>query len=758
MKGQPDPSDMLEELADKAITHIGRLAVTSFESALSEMVDFHQFLIDAYATKDDAGKPVSFAQIGDWHALHRDWNRQYRRLFERAVENIGRENDFVDVLVHLPLRLLPGDARNAAPEVVTGLLDLPNIFVHRLERWLTNRRVYEAVDAGQPPVARLAGTDKRAYEEVLVGFVGAWESLLQTVSHLYSWSKKEVAPEEQWRRYTASAPFLQQHLRNSAYLLAVAVWNEDEIGAKYYRETLLRWLEGLRHEFDENDHYPRRLLTPDILEADWNGAQAALARAAEHPEWDRPGPTAVFTAILQNQLSDVITVTCGVILAWRIEGRQATDIAARTASVLLKDIVDEEGGHRVGRQTGFQQLMLGICRIWTSSERFERKGYGYWLDGLVSLLDSMTERRVVPGRVYSPSTRNERDDLRLPWLACLLASLPEEGDDGAVESIGKLAQKEEALAHGDESLRGLIHELQQSKAALESPDNDYLKRGAQALDKDQDVEARVVRLLAILAAMIDGIAKRRAERLRDRRVNPAKLDHVRKRVEAAILSGNGGIDVFRDFTIERDGADLATHEVHASQVQKGYLTDPLMAREPVNLWDVTVRSVQNRAASYVWQDFVRRPRRIIETRDEESYRTTLFDEAKRLLAMGHQPVLLVHRGHEPSWVREWFRWGEQRAEGIDVVRKTGMKGNWNSYAGTVNDVDVYRLETDPGKSLLFRADLLRRVKYGSDDQGRVVEIEFDDDRDRGLVFRFTQGTEWWADEVLEIAYPVAPPE
>jgi len=99
---------MLEELADKAIGQMDRLAVTSFETALGEMTDFHRFLIDAYTTNDETGKAVSFAQIGDWNALHEDWIRQYRRLFERAAEYIGRENDFIETLAHLPIRLLPG--------------------------------------------------------------------------------------------------------------------------------------------------------------------------------------------------------------------------------------------------------------------------------------------------------------------------------------------------------------------------------------------------------------------------------------------------------------------------------------------------------------------------------------------------------------------------------------------------------------------------------------------------------------------------
>jgi hypothetical protein len=301
-----------------------------------------------------------------------------------------------------------------------------------------------------------------------------------------------------------------------------------------------------------------------------------------------------------------------------------------------------------------------------------------------------------------------------------------------------------------------VYEFRQNKTALEAQDREYLKCGVLALDKDLNVEERVNRLASIFGSAIDVIENRRLQRLRDRPVNHAKLNEIRRRVEEAILAGNGGIDVFRDFTVTRDRGDLEKRELHAPQVEKGYLTEPVMAQEPLNLWDVVVRSVQSRAAGYVWRDFVQRPRRSVVTPDEASYRTVLFEEAKRLIASGQQPVLLVHRGHEPAWIREWFGWGEQRPEGIDLVRKKGM--GTNLYAGTVNDIDVYRLELDPGKSLLFRADLLRRVKYGADNEGRVVQVAFDSDQKKGLVFRFSQGTEWLDDNVLELVYPVAASE
>ena len=44
------------------------------------------------------------------------------------------------------------------------------------------------------------------------------------------------------------------------------------------------------------------------------------------------------------------------------------------------------------------------------------------LDGLVGRLDNMTERRVVPGRVFTPSTLDRKDDLLLSVVAILLAA------------------------------------------------------------------------------------------------------------------------------------------------------------------------------------------------------------------------------------------------------------------------------------------------------------------------------------------------
>lgn len=756
MKNQPGPSDMLEELADKVIGQMDRLAVTSFQNALEEMIDFHRFLIEAYETRDERGQAVSFAQIGDWSALHEEWIREYRRLFERSTRYIGQENDFIETLVRVPFRLLPRDGRHSAPAVTTSLLDLVNILVHRLEAWLTQRRTYEpgsAVDEAAIP--HVAGSDKRAYEEVVMSLVGTWEDTLRIVDHLYRWRRREIESAEQWQRFAASWPFLQQHLRNSAYLLAVAVWNEDEIGAAYYAEMLLRWFDGLQRKLEDDYHLIKTVLTPDLLEKQWNDALASLAPMVRSPSLDQPSPSGVFSAIVRNALADAIIVAAGVMLGWFIERRQDTDIAPRIVSRLLSDAITDDDAHRTRRESGFRPFFLQLIRAHTAGERFEQRGYGHWLDRLVATLDSMSERRVVPGRVYSPSTRDEREDLLMSWLTCLLAQMPEEGDANVGRTVSELTDREDAFAHGDRTLRGLLHDLRRLKSALAPEQHEYLGRGATALNAETQIDERSERLASILDGIIEAIEAQRWDRLQGRPIDEGKLHAIREQVEQALTSEGGGIEVFEGFSIAREPADLHGRVCTIGQIEKGYLTQPEMAQEPVNIWEFVTTTVRSFAARFVWVGLSQRPRRIVDVQDEASYLAALTDEARPMLQAGLQPVLLVREWSDPPWIREWFGWSGERPADLQVRRKSAV--HTNLYIGTVNDIDVYRVKPDEGQSLLFRSDLLRRVVYGQRDQGNIVDVEFSagqDEQAGSLRFRFSQDTEWRDDEIVVFQYPV----
>ena len=53
----PTPDDILEELADKAVLQIDKLAPVAFDAAFKELISYHRFLLTANVSKTTDGKP-----------------------------------------------------------------------------------------------------------------------------------------------------------------------------------------------------------------------------------------------------------------------------------------------------------------------------------------------------------------------------------------------------------------------------------------------------------------------------------------------------------------------------------------------------------------------------------------------------------------------------------------------------------------------------------------------------------------------------
>ncbi|MDX2145212.1 MAG: hypothetical protein SFV19_17790 [Rhodospirillaceae bacterium] len=748
----PTPSDMLEELADKVLAHMDRMAVTSFDIALEEMLDYHRFLIDAYGTTDQAGNIISFAEIGGWRALHQEWIRQYHRLAERATGYIGRQDDFLEKLLGVPNRLMPQDHQKASLAVTTGLLDLALIYVHRLEEWVTRRRSDHQVDAQTGAMSwNLAGSDKRSYEEILNTFAGRWEDMLQYVDIRYQWHRRGVMPDEQWRRYAASWPFIHRHLRNTAYLLAVAVWNEDETGADVYCDILLRWLEAFQHKLNHEYVSSPRLLTPDIMSKPWEEVHSAFD--TESRRFGTISPAGVFDDVIRAATGDVIVIAAGVMLAWFVEKRQATDISVRFAKrLLLNEISSDEELRSIARVPTFRSLLFDLIRLKAIGERFQNSSYGGWLDELVRFMDSMTERRVVPGRVYTPSTKNERDDLAVASLVALLALLPAQGDDAALQKLLEFTADEAAFPHTDQTLRNLAGEIERLQSFLTQENNEFLRAGLRAFSPDADFPERQARLQALLAAAINGIDEQRNARLRARPVAPEKLEKLRKAIEDSLLDGNGGLEIFSGFEIKTTADQAASASFTIRDVEKAYFVDPSMANEPINFWEHLVQLVQNHMSDLTWRDFSKLQRTKVDTPNSAAFQTALLSASVGIHAAGRQPILLVRSWDDPPWIREWTSSMSTRPPGLTFERKADIKTG--SYVGTLSGIDIYRAVNKDGEALMFPAEILTKVTYGLDkNQAITVEYIADANSKKGhVVVHFKRATIWSSDAVVVLDY------
>lgn len=197
----PTPANFLEQLVDKLIAQIDKSATTGFRAALNVVVQYHRFILAAQNTKDDEGKDFNLAEVGGFFTRpDEEWVHEYRRVFFAAADKIDSDTFFIDRLSNLAARLLPGDSFNFSQKAIQAILTLGIFEVVALENWVTKRAVIDAGEGKIRPSATLTGSDGRSYENVLIGFVGGWESLAQTLISSFGIERRPTANAavEQW--------------------------------------------------------------------------------------------------------------------------------------------------------------------------------------------------------------------------------------------------------------------------------------------------------------------------------------------------------------------------------------------------------------------------------------------------------------------------------------------------------------------------------------------------------------------------------
>lgn len=766
----PAPEQIIEELANKVAVQIDRLAPVAFDRALDELIRYHRFLLELNAAAATDGTPFSYAEVGSGflpRLPHLVWIGQYRRLFERAANRLGDDTYFIERLAGLPIRLLPkpGDARQP-PGIISAILNLGPGLAHRLEAWVTKRAVIATVaDGSSQSRLSLAGSDSKAYAGVLKRIVGQWETLLQIAPSVYGWKlEQQASHRDRWSAYGKSWYFLSNHLQNTAYMLATAVWNEDEIGVVEYCDALVRWPEVSSYQRENSGELlNRRLIYPDLLGMDWPSAVSHLK--PNLPAYmEEPSPKGLFSLLIQGAHHDCVLLAAATLLSWHMESKVATDIAARTALALLRrDVADAGSGfrHRNRARFDFRSIFLDIVRIELAGERYQQGGYGSELDRLVSSLDSMSERSVVPGRIYTPSTMDDREELRGAFLAMLLAVIPLEGDDGFSQRLGRLMEDEAALPQGDRSVRSLLQTLEAFQRTIES-NSPSLRRGAIGLSANVEFESAVAALKAIIETSLATIRAHRSARLERQPVDPAKMERIRSIMDSALLTPPADIPFFRGFALS-GGADAGDGDIvqfDFGWIGKGQLVEPPMESEPGNFVEALTHEVCQHASNRIWRHFASRAREKLEVSvgvDDEAFWRVMKSTSPRV---GVEPVLLVSRQAEERLIRRSFVYPSRSEALVRIERKPRdeVGGNYGSYVATIEGIDVYGVDFPVGTAWLFSAQCLRSVGYTAiDGRGRHVQVAFaGDDEERGVVqVRYLQSIRWANSPILEMSLPTA---
>lgn len=763
----PSSSEMLEELASKVDAEIDRLSTSSFRSAVHEMTDFHRFLISAYLSEDVSGKAFSFAEMGFWRALHKEWLGEYRDLFERAVSQISKEEDtakdFIKILMNAVFRLLPSGNEKYSPKVTSSLFDLHLMLIHRLEDWAVHHHVAGRKNDGVGDIVSAETKNlQKKYEDVIRSFISSSESLLQTIPSLSKWEDTKgdyqagkPLDHKMWEQYRVGWGLLEQHLRNTAYFPVVSTWNDDKSSTPLYAEALCGWLKPINYKISDRDYIVRHeFLTPDILQRDWDDAQSVLKPYLKHPEWEeRINPSGVFKAVLENAQQDVILLVSGILLGWHLSGKNEADFSAEVAAKIVQQAF----------RGNIHGLFICLLRILSSGDRFRDDGYAGTLDGFIDLFDRMTERDVIPGRVYTPSTRNEREDLFLPWAVLLLSMMPEIDPDKVTQELLGVFEHEEFFPDADNSIGRLVRDFEMMKKLVSDADQTAISGAFSALRgrglPDLEFPTALENYNNIIDGVLSGISQKREARISVRPIDPQRLDEIESAAcEKGFNPKTGKFPLYLFDEILTTKEQLTSFTNRHDRHERGSLTNPLMDQPVSNEKSWWSSTISDYVAGVVLGDVLRQSEKTQAfTPDGITYWQAIAN------FMGNDKsshILIVSGRGDPEWLREW-EWGTRRNDsnplpnGVTLWRSEDYKDK-QGYRFHLNSLPVFQAGIEDGHSFLLSKSAFKKLEFTIFDNNKTIkaEVEAIPDDPWHVVLRLV-----WArrvnlgeNKILEISY------
>ncbi|HUC51997.1 MAG TPA: hypothetical protein VMA30_21630 [Xanthobacteraceae bacterium] len=755
----PTPQNFMEQLVDKLVSQTEKSATTGFRAALDEVIRYHRFILAAQNTKDSTGKPINVAEIGGFFSSpDLDLVFQYQRVFGAAAAKIGDDTFFIDRLSNLATRLIPDDAKNFSQSVLRNVLRLGVQEVGAFENWLTKRAVIGAADADIGASTALTGSDKRAYEVALIGFVGGWETLLQTLILAVGIERRPGirTDRDQWAVFAQCFTVIQTHLQNTAYFLAAAVWNDDALGADRFRDLLLRWLQPFYSYLQAPYLFASSLfLTPDLFADEWQNIQAEVAKRMRFGH-EQVSARQAAGMILWEVHCDVVCISGLVAVYWYATSQQPSETALRAARLTLgrQKLTSEGSDLTITTSKSIFRLLLDCAVRVSLAPRFAEGRHAASLDELARYLTNLASPRMVTGRIYSSFGIAGFDTLRSVLLAAMAANLPTRDDAGVRELIEGMRQ--DPLFGDYKKVQNFLFAFKQmSQALLTAETDEVFTKASRALSEGLVTELAANRLRGILDGITSALEELTTERLRTAPLDEEKMEAVRRHVTNEILASGPNVACFANFSIERDTAGkIPTTQTDFGEISRGSFVRPEMSsinfEELPPLFSHVFRDY---VRNLLWHGIFHRPKRLIPvgpSDDVSIFWVAVISEAPNV---GPEPIVLVPYDTYGEAISAALITGSGEVAGIEVKRADDIpSGGGPAYIGTIDGVHVYSWSVTDAAILCSR-HLLRGIKYGTvHGETDIVDfwfLEGDDPEKSRVGIKCAQHFDWADHEVVQ---------
>lgn len=281
-----------------------------------------------------------------------------------------------------------------------------------------------------------------------------------------------------------------------------------------------------------------------------------------------------------------------------------------------------------------------------------------------------------------------------------------------------------------------------------------LSRAIQALVPDADPVTATANLKRVMDEATATIGRRRRERLLAKEIDALAMEELRAAIEADVLAEPAMVPVFDAVGVylAEEGAG-EERQARFNGIGKGKLVRPEMEQASMNWTEFIAKHAREAAGGHAFDVFARMPRELVQADaelDDPAFWHAMPDLVRRV---GDRPVLIVAIQDSIDRLGR-MRFGRDdplAGLAISYERTPRERGR---HVVTIEGIEVFAANLQPGTAWLTSARHLRRVGYAPVIGGRVsLAYELDDGAEATvgtLVVGYRQVLEWDDSPVLEI--------
>lgn len=732
--GLPSVEEIFEELAGKVRAQIDKNAPVSFDRALSELISYHNFLIELHTYLTPEGDDVENIATARLKFLgqtaNEAWLSQYTGLYKSAVNMLPLDDHYLRELASIPRKLLSRRmrrSRNAAIEL--SILRLMPHMIHIVQVWITKRRFsVDAVVEDSSEVTQLEGSDVSAYAAVLPEIVGAFEGSLNFTGALSSRSLTEGNEEsDQWENSKKNLPFLWQHLVYTGYCLTIIVKNRDSVGARFFFDALVSWREHTKWIFRDMESLSSTLLLPGMINESWDSAQKMIGSFRFRHIGSNSVPRSLLGQVLTEQHRDYMLITAAMYLHWNMgKNKSFTTGLDITRSLLVMDVEDFYGEEVRLKKFDFREIVLRLLRFEISKELFPANAYSDEISRVIEMFDISSEEPRIAGRVCTSMKMSYIHDLYLPFLVFLLVAIPlRVRQDNVLVQMEKHLDWVMAGPNGYFALNSVSMAFGQWGKLLEDKEN-LIQEGVELLNTEVEFGEAKSALSRFLSQAGEKVSRRLNSYIRARPVDRSHLHTLRDKIESKFLEGFKDNFFLKNVPlVRRKSMSYTSLPLSLEHTPMGHFTDPPLEKDSEIFMEELSEQIKSDVPNLLLESyFSSKPEAEISLDvglESPKFWESLVELEKKFTDL----VVLAVSYESQDIVYNLIEDAEMNKEA--VVPLIRLKDRWHhdEYLATFGKTDIVSLDLEQNEALLFsRADLRRIELIDTEELNHFVSVNF----------------------------------